>query len=117
MKKSVMSLCAVFAIGFLTTMAFPEVALAKRAQCQLTVDGVTYINGLCDFVRIGNDGSFQIFAIPNNGYFADVSVNGDGTAEGYWNEIPGTNHAHSRLGTLVRNDACWVNSRVIVCAK
>lgn len=86
---------------------------AKPAQCKLTVNGRTYINGPCEFTPTGG-GSFEI---QKGDYFAYVNLNEDGTAEGWWNEEPGANHAHTSLGRLTRNDACWTNRRVIVCAE
>lgn len=87
---------------------------ARPVICKLTVDGRTYIKGACEFTPLGVDGSFLI---KKGDYFAQVNVDAPGTAEGYWNEEPGASHAHTPLGRLTRNDACWVNRRVIVCAE
>lgn len=81
-------------------------------RCLLVVDGRTYINGPCR-ISVSPGGSFQA---ASKLYFADVQLNGSGAASGYWNEEPGAGHAHTRLGELVRNDACWTNEKAIVCA-
>lgn len=95
-------------------LALPSFALAKPAICKLTIDGRTYIKGACEFTSLGADGSFLI---QKGDYFAQVNVDGRGTGEAWWNEEPGASHAHTPLGRLTRNDACWVNRRVIVCAE
>jgi hypothetical protein len=49
-------------------------------------------------------------------YFAYVFPEG-GTATASWNgTIPGATHAHTDLGTLTREGACWVNEQAKVCA-
>lgn len=86
----------------------------KPGRCLLVVDGKSYITGACR-IEIDNGGSFQIYDLKKQGYFAYVNVSGN-TAEGYWNEARGANHAHSPLGTLTRDGACWKNDRAKVCA-
>lgn len=86
----------------------------KPGRCLLEVDGRRYISGACR-IDMEKGGSFQIYDLKKRGYFAYVDVNGS-TAEGYWNEEPGANHAHSPLGTLTRDGACWTNDRAKVCA-
>ena len=87
----------------------------RLVQCKLVVDGKEYISGQCRFSPQGRDGSFQIMA-GNGQYFAQVSVDSPGVGTGYWNEEAYANHAHSDLGTLTRQEACWVNNRASVCA-
>jgi hypothetical protein len=73
-------------------------ASAKQvSSCSLVVGGQKFIGGPCEFAPQGSDGSFMI---KKNGYFAIVSMDGDKSAEGYWNEDKGANHAHSGLGSL-----------------
>lgn len=91
------------------------VAWAAPGKCLLVVDGRTYLNGPCP-VSIDKDGSFSVGTGPRASYFAYVNVDGSGSAKGYWNEERAATHAHSDLGDLRRNGACWTNERAIVCA-
>ena len=112
--------------GLFLAACFLDVALALRAEaavvrgkCTLTVAGITYIDGPCEIDFFAGDGSFSALQITGSGdlsYFAYVSVTGRDVAHGYWNEEPGANHAHTPLGTLRRNGACWSNSSARVCA-
>lgn len=88
-------------------------AAPRPADCKLVVNGKSYIAGVCDFAP-EDDGSFQIIG---GDYFAKVTMQGKGRAEGYWNEEPGANHAHSSLGILTRKGACWVGKGVEICAR
>jgi hypothetical protein len=92
---------------------------ARRARCELTIDGVNYMAGACNFNMLPRfagepGGSFEI---RRRGYVVRVITNGDGTARGYFNGMRGEESTRVRLGTLVRNGACWVNERAIVCAR
>lgn len=92
-------------------------ASAKPGKCLLVVDGKTYISGRCE-IELYKDGtgSFQITEIRKGGrYFAQVLIDNNG-ASGYWNEERGANHAHTPLGELTRDGACWKNGRARVCA-
>lgn len=86
----------------------------KPGRCLLVVDGTKYINGRCE-IEMDKGGSFQIYEKGKRGYFAYVNLTDDG-AEGWWNEERTATHAHSSLGTLTRNGACWENDRAKVCA-
>ena len=88
---------------------------SRPAACLLVVMGKTFIHDTCLFTPIGRDGSFEI-ASMNGKYFAQVLINRPGRGSGYWNEVPYATHAHSPLGELRREDACWVNAQVSVCA-
>lgn len=88
-------------------------AWAAPGKCLLVVDGKTYLNGPCP-VDIGPGGSATIGG--GGRYFSVVNPTGEGVAKGYWNEEPGARHAHSDLGDLRRNGACWTNERAVVCA-
>lgn len=85
----------------------------KDARCELVVNGRTYGEGDCRFYP-STEGSFQIH-FPS-GIFADVNVEGGGQAIGYWTGPLPASHAHDDLGRLKRDDACWVNDKVRVCA-
>ena len=88
---------------------------AAPGKCLLVVDGRTYINGPCR-ISLSPGGSFQVLSAGRLTYFANVKLTGDTQADGFWNEDMGANHAHTPLGSLQRNDACWSNPKAIVCA-
>lgn len=99
----------------------PGAASAKTGGCTLQVDGRTYLDGPCN-VDLDADGSFSIGtrdARTRSRHFAMVNRDtASGTAEGYWNGTdPRSTHAHSPLGALRREGACWVNERARVCAR
>lgn len=87
----------------------------RPANCLLVVDGEEYIRGPCLFIPDGRDGSFQING-GNGKYFAMLRIESKGVGEGYWNGEPYASHAHGRLGTLYREDGCWVNETASLCA-
>lgn len=89
-------------------------ANARPADCLLVVDQKTRIDGVCDFQP--NPDGFQILSIARPLIFADVQRTSSLSAFGNWNEEPGSTHAHSSLGELRRDGACWINDRARVCA-
>lgn len=103
------------AILMALAMVVSGAAIAAPGRCLLVVDGRTYLNGSCD-VSISPGGSFQVQNRGQIRYFALVNPDGPGQAIGYWNQEVGATHAHTDLGTLRRNDACWSNDKAIVCA-
>jgi len=116
MSKSVMAIAA----GFLVLSA--ATATAKPvSKCILKVDGKSYINGPCKYDPVPSwmgSGGFQITKDP---WFADISIHEDEVI-GWWNGdnvrgkiVPGS-HAHSSLGPLHREGACFVGPRARVCA-
>lgn len=93
------------------------VAEAKDAQCSLTTAKIDVFQGQCDFSP-DPDGSFMI--THPEGYFVYVSVTDKGVADGYWNGWDRDSHAHTGLGTLLREEedrACWSNGYARVCAR
>ena len=92
---------------------------AAAFTCRLVVDGKTYVDGPCNYhphvYEHGSDGSFDITSL-SNGMFAYVLRNADGSADGWWPGPNGATHAHTSLGTLRRDGACWENSHASVCA-
>lgn len=100
-------------------LSIPASAEIRTAQCLLRVDGKTYIDGPCPFDRDAN-GSFELGGNGDgNPWFAYVVVADDGTARAYWNGYNGEpgNHAHTDLGIVTRDGACWSNARAAICAK
>lgn len=90
-------------------------ASAKDARCELTVDGVTYVSGACDFTG-DSDGSFRFFTDDGFAVYADMR---DGKMLGMWNGQFRERHAHESLGLLSRgktDSACWINDTARVCA-
>lgn len=105
-------LYAVSGLGFAASV-LP--ASAEPATCVLEVGGRSYIDGPCSFERLGDDNvSFKIMGNAGD-YFAYVYVEGDG-ATAHWNEIAGVNRAHTPLGELRRDGACWISDNVRICA-
>jgi hypothetical protein len=94
----------------------PALAFAKTGRCLLEVNRKAYLDGPCE-VKIEKGGTFTIGVSDKHPlkYFAYVLMDDDG-AHGYWNEEPGATHAHSELGILKRDGACWVNDTARVCA-
>jgi hypothetical protein len=91
-------------------------AHAFKGECVLQVKGVKYLDGACE-ISMEAAGNFQVSTRTGRLYFAAVFPEGDGTATASWNgTIPGVTHAHTDLGTLTRQSACWVNEQAKVCA-
>ncbi|OWT80382.1 MULTISPECIES: hypothetical protein [unclassified Achromobacter] len=92
-------------------------AHAETGKCVLEVNKKTYLDGTCEIKINDKQGSFSIGAGDKHRskYFAYVNIDEDG-AHGYWNETPDSSHAHSDLGDLKRDGACWVNATARVCA-
>ncbi len=82
------------------------------SRCRLEVRGQRYINGPCTG-SMEPDGSFQVYTPA---YFAMIQAEKPGVAFGFWNEEAYASHAHSDLGKLIREGACWTNSQASVCA-
>jgi hypothetical protein len=105
-----------FPFAFAATLALAASAAGARpATCYLAVGDSVFIDGPCNFDPQSGDGSFQI-ADYDGRFFAYVNLTGTGVADGWWNDAPYSQHAHTPLGTLYRNDACWSNSYATVCA-
>ena len=95
-------------------------ALASQSfigKCLLQINDKKYIDGRCPII-VENDGGFSIGASESEpvSYFAIVTVTGKDIGDGYWNEEQGASHAHTPLGKLSRNGACWSNKTARVCA-
>ena len=88
-----------------------------RGRCLLQVKGTSFIDGECS-ITLSEGGDFQVMSVRNGApeYFAVVSMAEGGAALGVWNEDRGANHAHTPLGTLRREGACWLNDEAKVCA-
>jgi hypothetical protein len=112
----------------LTAMIASVSAYARPAKCLLEVDGVKYIDGVCNYeADAGTNGDFSIGTDDGRWqYFAYVQDTGntDGMTnakEGFWNDDGGVpaSHAQTSLGVLTRDfrqPACWTNQHAKVCA-
>ena len=96
-------------------LATASLAQARPATCLVQINGLTVIDGPCDFDPFNGDGSFYVTTL-DGGYFAEVRMLKKGLAEGRWNEIRWSDLPRVYLGTLGRRDACWVNSYATICA-
>src|SRR5262249_54892945 len=91
-------------------------AHAFKGECVLQVKDVTYLDGPCE-ISMEAGGNFQVSTLTGRLYFAAFFPEGGGTATASWNgTIPGATHAHTDLGNLSRQGACWVNEQAKVCA-
>ena len=97
------------------SIAVAEIGKSRPASCLLVVKGQEMIRGECSFTPLDRDGTFMISSY-NGKYFAYVSIIRKGVAEGSWNEDPYAGRAHTPLGTLYREEGCWVNNYASVCA-
>ena len=113
MIKRTIAACA--ASLALQTPANAEINVSRAASCLLTVKDFEAIRSECEFTPISRDGSF-IISSYNGKYFAYVLITSKGVADGHWNAAPYATHAHTPLGTLYREDGCWVNDLASVCA-
>ena len=92
------------------TMSCP-VEARDITRCAIVVDGTSYVDGPCKFEPLGGgdfnmgDGDYFVYIYPS-----------DQPVMGFWNEERGANHAHTSLGEMIRDGACWMNERVKVCA-
>lgn len=98
-------------VGFMTSAA-----MARPASCVLQVDAQTFIDGSYGF-RAFDDGTGN-FQILNAGliHFAYLYVEGADVAPARWNAGAGRAHAHTPLGTISHNGACWVGATTRICA-
>lgn len=98
-------------LSVVTTVFASPAAAEGIASCELSVAGETYISGPCDFDDIGSGD----FVIRGGDYFAYIYVR-ETPANGFWNGVERSSHAHDPLGDLTRDGACWVNESARVCA-
>ncbi|MFK0273023.1 hypothetical protein ACIQUG_05075 [Ensifer sp. NPDC090286] len=96
-----------------STAAAEQVTIPAR--CLLQVKGVKYITGTCQFWPTGEGD----FVLHGGDYFTYVFMSdedGPNMAIAHWNADPSSTHAHSPLGKLKRDGACWVSDTVRICA-
>ena len=123
--------------GALTLGQIFNKADAKAAKCLLIVDGVTYINGYCEFEFGGGDGSFSFddkklrtncrgydpngpcvgynTKVTRKGTFGTLEIISPGRGKIYWN-YGSSRKAHALIKDVYRDGACWSNSRAKLCA-
>jgi hypothetical protein len=110
-------LAVIFASAAIAPLSAQEKNLAAR--CLLEVEGSKYISGSCNVSIIDSAGSFILTERSRTPYFAYVIIDPDDktTADGSWNRVRGSNHAHAPLGSRVLRlrDGCWSNESAKVC--
>ena len=104
---------AIVAAIAIACTATPASADTRPVDCELTVQGRTYIKGVCQFSAAA-DGSFQIFG---KDYFAYVNVVSPGVADASWNADPASTHAQAPLGEVRQSGGCWAGKAVKICAR
>lgn len=129
-----LALTALVAVPFAAADAqrtYRKIPGYKWGRCLLEVNGKAYISGACTYQTYSGGGFMingprQIFpgvdyprpryqtGQRSADYFAQVNIEGR-TGEAYWNEQRRATHAHSNLGTVRRDGACWVNARTRIC--
>ncbi len=94
---------------------FEPVIRERPVDCELIVDGKTYIDGVCQesSMATGSAG----FIISGEKYFAYLSINDDGTGSASWNGKPEATHAQIPLGEMRRDGDCWVGKRARLCSR
>ena len=109
--------CAAVAGIALLVLGASSPAVAFPGKCLLSVDGKTYLKGICR-IDLTGDGSFSIAGLSLRAkHFAIVSVDkAAGQAQGYWNGVEAERHAHDDLGVMTRQGGCWKNERARICA-
>lgn len=139
-KVNIIFYFLIFTIA-LNTFTAQSRAEPKTAKCFLTVNGLTYINGVCSFEfqqdQWSNDGSFYYSdmkqltrcknssqkpgqcsvaetVIVRDGIFGQLQITSPGKGILYWNQ--GVALQAGQGFTVARNGACWENSRVKLCA-
>ena len=86
----------------------------RKVTCKMRVGLEVLADGPCWFRGIGG-GSFVLLT-EDKSYFAYVSVEEPGWALAFWNAEQRANHAHTPLGYLKRDDACWKSNLAEFCA-
>lgn len=104
---------AIVAAIAVACMTAPANADSRPVDCELTVQGRTYIKGVCQFSAT-TDGSFQIVG---KDYFAYVNIVSPGIADASCNADPASTHAQAPLGQVRQGGGCWVGEAVKICAR
>ena len=90
----------------------------EAASCVLEVKGKRFINGPCPVV-VGGDGRVTVGSSGTkmSSFWAMILPDDSNKSRGeaFWNESPGSSHAHARLGDVYRSDNCWINSITKIC--
>jgi hypothetical protein len=105
------------AVLICTVVTTAQASESFTGKCLLQIKNKKYLDGTCPVI-MEDDGNFTIGASETTSltYFAMVSLTDKNTADGFWNEDEGANHAQTPLGKLTRKGACWQNKTAKVCA-
>lgn len=89
--------------------------------CSIKVDGLLYHHGECRYSEeLGSDRYWRVEVGQKTdddslGYWALLLEQEDGTFDGHWNGSYGADRAHNHLGSLQKQDDCWVGERAKIC--
>lgn len=91
----------------------------QTRQCELTVDGKTYVHGPCLVYPMGKGLTLNAWSRgkPAHSHFAVVVERGPGEGTATWNANPDDDRAFDALGVVHRHGVCWLNRRVRICAQ
>jgi hypothetical protein len=100
-----------FLAAFALALPSPVFAASRPADCTLTVNGKSYIGGLCELTS-DDSGSFSIYG---DRYWAMVNVE-NGKGEASFNAAPYAPQAETELGKVHQVGGCWEGPKVRICA-
>jgi hypothetical protein len=89
--------------------------------CSIEVDGLLYHHGDCRYSEeLGSDRYWTVEVGQQTedeslGYWVLLLEHEDGTFDAHWNGSYGATRAHNNLGTLQRQDDCWIGDRARIC--
>lgn len=95
--------------------------LGASETCSIEVDGLLYHHGECRYSEeLGSDRYWTVELGQQTedeslGYWVLLLEQEDGTFDAHWNGSYGAPRAHNRLGTMKKNDECWVGEQARIC--
>jgi hypothetical protein len=115
MNFKAFTLALAFALALDPAAPVAHADALRNGQCYLSVDGKVVLDGACKY-SIAKDGSLGFQNNAKGDIFGMLDMNGDGTANGVWNQGAGS-HAHTPLGSnaMTRKGGCWSNDAAKLC--
>lgn len=92
----------------------PGLASADTADCFVAVQDAVVLDGPCTFTQFDGDGSFSLTDGVGNVF--RVFMEGKGRASGDWAPARGQWAPFTQFSALQRENACWSNGAVRICA-